>query len=448
MSVKIALIGAGSQQFGPLCVRDILLSEDLEKHGVEIALMDIVADHLADIERYASHLSNSLGRSAKVSAGTDLDTALDGASFVVTSFEVDRYLYWSQDFHVPRKHGFRQAYGENGGPGGIFHALRNMGPIIEIARAMERLCPQALMLNFTNPESKLCEAVSRLTAIRSVGLCHGVFQGLKQVASVLGCSHLDLDTAACGINHFTWFQRICDRNTGENLYPKLRDIEREADWLCDWHELAFARILFRLFGLWPSPAPNHYGEYLRWAEEFVVSELQYFYDPRDGHPWETGKVPEFVYDPSRRSDQPVAPGADGQPRNVGERQAEEVRRSWRFRSWRASCAVSATHCRRSTCPTKEPSRTCQRTWSSRIPGVVDQEGLRPVLMDALPEAIAAHVRVQGSIHALIVEAFAECSKGKLLQALLLDPTVDSYRRAVECLNEMLTLQKDFLPRFN
>jgi hypothetical protein len=260
-------------------VRDVLLSEPLNERGVEIALMDIVADHLPEVEHYAHHVARQLGRDAQVVATTDLEVALDGADFVVSAIEVERFLYWAQDYHVPRKHGFRQVFGENGGPGGLFHALRNMTPTVEIARAMERLCPNAPLLNFTNPEHKLCEAVSRLTSIKAVGLCHGVFMGLHQIARMLEMRVEDLDASACGINHFTWFQNIRDRRTGEDLYPRLRKVEREGDWLSDWHEIGMARILLRRFGLWPSPAVNHYGEYIRWADEFFAGELQQLCGP-------------------------------------------------------------------------------------------------------------------------------------------------------------------------
>ena len=193
--VKIVLVGAGSQSFGPSSVRDVLLSEPLAERGVRLVLMDIVADHLKDIEPYARPVAKQLGRDADIAATTDLESALDGADFVITAIEVDRFLYWSQDFHIPRKHGFRQVFGENGGPGGIFHALRNMAPMIEIARTMERRCPSALLLNFTNPEHKLCEAVSRLTSITNVGLCHGVFMGIEQIAQLLEMPLEELDTA-------------------------------------------------------------------------------------------------------------------------------------------------------------------------------------------------------------------------------------------------------------
>ncbi|MDQ1256698.1 MAG: hypothetical protein QG656_1297, partial [Candidatus Hydrogenedentes bacterium] len=277
--IKIALVGAGSRSFGPSTVRDIMLSDALHRREVTVVAMDVAADALVDITAYAHHLKEKLGRSTKIVSTTDLAEALDGTNFVVTAIEIKRELYWTMDFHVPRKHGFRQVFGENGGPGGLFHALRNMKPTVHIAREMEKRCPDAWMLNFTNPEHKLCEAVSRLTSIKNAGLCHGVFMGQSQIAHILGRPMDELDMAACGINHFTWFTHIRDKKTGEDLYPQLRAAEREGDWLHDWHELAMARVLFRRFGLWPSPAPNHYGEYVRWAEEFVADEMQYYYDP-------------------------------------------------------------------------------------------------------------------------------------------------------------------------
>ena len=443
---KIVLIGAGSRSFGPGTVRDILLSEPLAEAGIELVLMDKVEKHLADNERYARHVKEKLGRKVEISATTDLEAALKNAAFVVTAIEVDRYLYWSQDFHIPRKYGFRQVYGENGGPGGLFHALRNMGPTVEIARAMERLCPGAPMLNFTNPEHKLCEAVSRLTSVQAVGLCHGVFMGREQIAHLLDMSEDDLDTAACGINHFTWFQRIRDRRTGEDLYPRLRQVEREGDWLSDWHGIGLSRILLRRFGLWPSPGANHCGEYIRWAGEFVASELQYFYDPMDGHPEETGIIPEFVYDLSGdKTTRPWRPG-ERRPRRLEDIPLEP---SGEF----AVPIMEALACgvRRDLAAVNIPNHGAMPDMPDdmvvEIPAVADADGLRGCRMDPLPEAVAAMLRIQGSIQKLLVEAFAERSKEKLLQTLLLDPTVDSYRQAVGLMEEMLRLQWDLLPEF-
>jgi alpha-galactosidase len=406
--------------------------------------MDIAPDHLGGIERYATRVSERLGRKGAVASTTDLDSALDGADFVVAAIEVNRFLYWSQDFHVPRKHGSRQVFGENGGPGGMFHGLRNMGPTVAVARAMERLCPSALLLNFTNPEHKLVEAVSRLTEITAIGLCHGVFMGLHQAAFILGLPAADVVGDACGINHFTWFQTLRHRETGEDLYPKLRDAEREGDWLSDWHEIGMGRILFRRFGLWPSPAANHYGEYVGWADEFVASELQYFYDPADGHPWQTGVVPEFVYSlsgdktgrPWRPTPPAPQPDREEELRSSGEL-AVPIMEAVACGKSRDLPAVNWTN--RGTIPNLPDDMVVE------VPATGSGGTLHAKQMEPLPEAIAAMLRTQGSINKLLVEAYAEQSKAKLLQAVLLDPTVPSYRRAVEMVDEMLCLQKDILP---
>ncbi|MCC6729880.1 MAG: alpha-galactosidase [Chthonomonadales bacterium] len=442
--VKVVLVGAGSESFGPTTVRDVLLSEPLAERGVDLALVDLLPDRLRRVEAYARHVASKLGREERVSTHSSVETALEGAHCVVAAIEVARYLYWSQDFHVPRKHGFRQVFGENGGPGGLFHALRNMGPTVAIARAMERLCPGAPLLNFTNPEHKLCEAVSRLTSVRAVGLCHGVFMGLEQIARLLEMPIERIDAAACGINHFTWFQHVRDRRTGEDLYPRLRAAERQGDWLSDWHEIGMSRILFRRFGLWPSPAANHFGEYVRWADEFVASELQFFHDPADGAPGRSGVAPEFVYS--------LTGDVTGRPWRREEREQEPLESSPLQPSGELAVPiVEALACgrRRDLAAVNMLNGgaipNLPEDMVVEAPAVADAFGLRLCSMEPLPEAIAAMLRLQGSINKLLVEAFAERSKAKLLQAVLLEPTVDSYRGAVEMVDEMLALQRDILP---
>ena len=175
---------------------------------------------------------------------------------------------------------------------------------------MEEHCPDAWLLNYTNPLTKLCEAQSRLSDVRVVGLCHGVFHGIEQMARILGVPTGQLDARASGINHFTWFESVHDRETGEDLYPRLKEREREAHLLHDWDEIALSRILYRVFGRFPSPGANHIGEYLGWAQEFLGSSVvQFFYDPVEGAPWETGEVPTWIYNlADHPTDMPAFPG--------------------------------------------------------------------------------------------------------------------------------------------
>jgi alpha-galactosidase len=454
MSLDIVLVGAGSREFGPATLRDIYLSDALGDADVRVVLMDLVGDGLERNRAYAHALGERLGRRHRVDTTTDLDRALDGADYVVVAVEVDRYHYWAQDFHLPRSYGFRQIYGENGGPGGLFHALRNMRPSVDIARAMERACPHAWLLNYTNPLTRLCEAQVRLTSTKVVGLCHGFVHGREQVCRLLGHPEEDLEAYACGLNHITWFQEIRSRSTGEDLYPRLRAREREAHWLSDWDDIALQRTLMRTFGLYPSPGANHTGEYIRWAEEFLASDkLQFFYDPREGHPWEGGRVPTWIYN---LQDAPTEsklfwdehPARIRPPREDREGQtAERILPSGELAvPLIEGLSLGVRH-------DLPAVNVRNRGWVPNLPGgavvevpaVVDADGLHPREMAPLPEAVAAILRTQVSISVLLVEAFVEGSKDKLLQALLLDPTCHSHRQAIELVNRMCALQAEQLP---
>jgi alpha-galactosidase len=270
--------------------------------------------------------------------------------------------------------------------------------------------------------------------------------GHGQIARILDMDVEDLDVAACGINHFTWFQRIAEKQTGKDLYPRLREAERSIDWLAEWDEWALGRILFRRFGLWPSPATNHYGEYIRWANEFIADDLQYFHDRADGNPWETGDLPEFVYSlsssPTARPLRP-APEAEPDPREVGLEPSGELAVPIMEGIVGGTpvdlAAVNLPNC--GAIPNLPDEMVVE------TPGIANADGVRSVEMGELPEGIAALLRVQGSIQQLIVEAFAERSKDKLIHAVLLDPTVDSYRGAIEMVEELCRLQADLLPEW-
>ncbi len=454
MSLKIVLVGAGSREFGPATLRDIYLSAPLGREPHDIWLMDLDERELERTAAYAAVLSERSSRGHRVHQTTELERALEGADFVVMAIEIQRYFYWAQDFHIPRMHGFQQIYGENGGPGGLFHALRNMGPSVEIARTMERVCPDAWLLNYTNPLTKLCEAQTRLTSTHVVGLCHGVFHGKEQVCRLLGISLDDLEGYASGLNHFTWFQSLRSRSTGADLYPRLREREAEAHWLSDWDEIALSRTLFRVFGLYPSPGANHIGEYVRWAPEFLASSaLQFFYDPREGHPWETGRVPTWLYnlndDPTHAT---LFPGAVPErlkpPREVREGQEQALRPSGEL----AIPIIEGVACgeERALAAVNVPNADWVPGLPEgsvvEVPAVADSSGLHPMRMEPLPEGVLALLRTQCSINRLLVNTFEAGSRDLLLQAVLLDPTCASYRQAVQMIDRMCEVQGSALPK--
>ena len=451
--LRIVLVGAGSREFGPASIRDVLLSDPLCDRELSIVLVDIDASELDRTRAYAEAVAERLGRDVAVSATTDLEAALPGAHAVVLAIEINRYFYWAQDFHVPRAFGSSQIYGENGGPGGLFHALRNMGPAVELARAMEVHCPEAWLVNYTNPLTKLCEAQSRLSSVRVVGLCHGVFHGMEQMARLLELPVERLDARASGLNHFSWFESVRDRETGEDLYPRLRRREREAHWLHDWDEIALSRILFRVFDRYPSPGANHIGEYLGWAREFLGSSLlQFFYDPVRGAPWETGETPTWLYNLGENpTEVPAFPESplprvrdNGDDPDWGD---EDLAPSGELAVPLLEgvlCDVD-THLDAVNVPNEGYVPGLPDGAVVELPARADASGLHPAAREPLPEGVLALLRTQTSINRLLVDAFAEGSRGTLLQALLLDPTTDSYRAAVHTINEMFRLQADVLP---
>ncbi len=294
--IKIAIIGAGSVIFCPGTVCDILLSEYLSKLEVEVALMDIDARALEVSGAYAAQVNAAAGNRLNLWTTLHLDKAIENADFVITAIEVERYHYWCVDFHLPRRYGFRQVYGENGGPGGMFHTLRNMGPMLHIAERMEQLCPDAWLINYTNPEAKLVEAISKLTKIKAVGVCHGFAMGAGQISRILEMPEDELEIRGHGLNHFGWMTSIRHKETGEDLYPLFREKEKTCQWLAEWDELGLSRMMFRTYGLWPYPGTNHIGEYIAWSDDFLASsKIQFYYDPVREKPMETHHTPRGVY---------------------------------------------------------------------------------------------------------------------------------------------------------
>ena len=440
--MKIVLVGAGSKEFGPATIRDVLLSDAINAHKVEIVLMDTSSAQLPAMRTYAVHVAEKLGRRPRVTCTTRIGEAVQGADFVITAIELRRYYHWAQDFHVPRQYGFRQIYGENGGPGGLFHALRNMGPTLEIARAMERHCPEAWLLNYTNPLTKLCQALTTLSPVRTVGLCHGIFAGKQQLSRILGMPISDIEAYASGLNHCTWFQSITHSTTGEDLYPRLVAREREADPLGEWDEIALSRILLRTFGLYPSPGTNHIGEYLGWSQEFLGSSLmQFYYDPVEGHPWETGAVPTWIYNlHEHATDRPLFGHATPTREAALEPSGELAIPIIEGLRCGAPHALDAVNIPNAGMVPGLPAGTVVE-----VPAAVDENGLHPRTMPRLPEGVLAILRTQASINQLLVEAFAEQSRNKLLQAVLLDPSAQSYRQAASLVKALCALQADVLP---
>ncbi|NJK85762.1 MAG: hypothetical protein HC906_07120 [Bacteroidales bacterium] len=214
-------------------------------------------------------------------------------------------------------------------------------------------------------------------------------------------------------------------------------------------EIALGRAIYRIFGLWPAPGTNHYGEYLNWAHEFISSEMQFFYDPLKGDPWKTGNTPEFHYtvDELNVKQRPMKPHKiERKPFTT----TSEICKS-------RELAIPIMEGILTKTETELPAVIvpnngympqmpigCTVEVTSRL---VNNE-IIPYNYDPLPEGIAAILHRQCSINKLLVEAYEEKSKMKLLQTIMIDPVVDSYKNAIFMMEEMLERQKELLPEFH
>ncbi|HOG48437.1 MAG TPA: hypothetical protein PLB78_17555, partial [Anaerolineae bacterium] len=183
-SPKIVLIGAGSAIFGLGNLATLIRSQRLQ--GSEVWLVDIDEPGLETMTRLAERMTAEWGTAMRIHGTTDRCQALPGADFVVASVQVGpRETVWQQDWEIPLRHGVRQPYAENGGPGAFAHTARNLPLMIAIARDMERLCPEAWFLNFTNPVLRLTWAIRRYSRIKVVGLCHQLVWAHAMAMAVL-----------------------------------------------------------------------------------------------------------------------------------------------------------------------------------------------------------------------------------------------------------------------
>lgn len=202
---KIVLIGAGSAVFTKGLIADFIQSEF---GSWEIALCDINADILAGITRLAKKMVEQKNADIIISSSTDRKELLPNASFVVVTIAVGGRRAWEQDVLIARKYGIYQPVGDSIMPGGISRAQRMIPAMIEIARDVEQLCPNAYFFSYSNPMTSIVTAVRRATGVNMIGLCHGVIYGQKYLARMLGVDVKRITTMGVGLNHLTFFYDI------------------------------------------------------------------------------------------------------------------------------------------------------------------------------------------------------------------------------------------------
>jgi alpha-galactosidase len=255
---KIAFVGAGSTVFTRTLVGD-LLSFPALADTTTVALMDIDAERLRVAEAAVGRIARARGARVQIESTLDRRAALDGADYVITSFQVGGLDATLIDFEVPKRFGVRQTIGDTLGIGGIARALRTIPVLLDVCRDMEELCPDALLLQHVNPMAMLCWAVAEASPVRTVGLCHSVQHTAALLARDLGIPAGELEYRVAGINHLAFYLEL--RRGGEDQYPALRRI-LDDDRVPENNRVRYE--VLRHLGHFVTESSEHFAEYVPW----------------------------------------------------------------------------------------------------------------------------------------------------------------------------------------
>ncbi|TRO67977.1 MULTISPECIES: alpha-glucosidase/alpha-galactosidase [unclassified Streptomyces] len=255
--VKIAFVGAGSVVFTQGLLADLFAFPELGH--ARIALHDIDEERLATAEGAARHIADERGAKPTITAHLDRRAALEGADFVVNTVQVGMNEATRTDFGVPARHGVRQTIGDTLGIGGIFRALRTFPVLRGLAEDMAELCPDAQLLNYTNPMAMNVLYLSRIApALRATGLCHSVYWTMHDLSQLVGVPFEEVSYLAAGVNHQAWVLRF--ERDGRDLHPLL-----DAAIAKDPGLLRRVRVdMYRRLGHYPTETSEHSAEYVPW----------------------------------------------------------------------------------------------------------------------------------------------------------------------------------------
>jgi alpha-galactosidase len=431
---KIVLMGGGSTLFAPAVIVSFIRAREL--YGSTLVLVDIDARKLNAVFTLGQRLIEVGNADYTLERTTDRESALVDADYVITSVEVDRFKTWEQDRAIPEQFGIRQSLGENGGPGGLMHAMRQIPLVVEICQDVERICPDAWVLNLANPMSRILQGINDHTNVKFMGICHEIIDGGEYISSLLAMPEERIHIVAAGLNHFTWFLKLSDKETGEDLYPKLRKAVRENVHM----DRLLVADLLRVTGFLTVTSDSHVGEYL--AEGHLLkSEWAPHLDPLpffDIYKIHVAGLEEKM--------QQVISGQypaeeflrEGPPEILGEIMVDVINKLIHGDKIR----FNAFDIPNNGCISNMPSNCVVE-----VPAWIDRGEIRGEDVGPLPPILAGWCNLQATIHSLNVKAAIDGDRQAALDAMMLDPVVPDRLTAEKCLDAMLEANREYLPRF-
>lgn len=433
---KITFMGAGSTVFAKNVLGDSMLTPALE--DATIALYDIDGQRLEESRQMLENLNRNLGGKAKIQAYLGVENrkdALRGASYVVNAIQVGLYEPCTvTDFEVPKKYGLRQTIADTLGIGGIFRALRTIPVMLDFARDMEEVCPDAWFLNYTNPMAMLTGAMLKATGVKTVGLCHSVQVCAKTLLEGLGLPYDEsVQWKIAGINHQAWLLEIS--RDGQDLYPKIKELAAQRS---DKHNDMVRYEIMKRFGYYVTESSEHNAEYMPYFIKSKYPELiERFNIPLDEYPrrcvnqiakWASMRDEVLLkHDLTHERTQEYASRI---------MEAMETNRPFKFGGNVLNTGLIPNL----------PEGVCVE-----VPCIADKSGVTPTYVGPLPVQCAAMNRTNINVQELTIQAALTGKKDYIYQAAMMDPHTAaelSIDDIVALCDDLIQAHGDWLPKYH
>jgi alpha-galactosidase len=435
---KIAFIGAGSLGFTRGLARDILTFPLLK--DATLALMDIDAERLDFARRSVQRIVDMGHYPAKVVATMDRAEALKDADVVLVTILAGGTDVWRYDIEIPEKYGVDINIGDTRGPSGIFRALRTIPVMLDIAHDMERYCPDATMLNYTNPMAMLCRTMQRETKVRLTGLCHSVQGTAMMLAKWIGAPYDEITYTCAGINHMAWYLKY--EWNGQDAYPLIRQAVTERPEV--YNEEIVRNEMFLHFDYYVTESSGHNSEYNAWFRKRPDLVEKYCIH---GTGWNPGEHAYILkeYQNAERTWQAEAKKWFASDTPISLERGHEY----------AAYIINALkggepfefngNVPNTGLVTNLPPNACVE-----VPVWVSRKGFEPVHVGALPPQCAALTNLSSALEEMAVEAALTGNPRLVFQAIAYDPltsAVLSLAEIKQMVNEMFRQNREHLPQF-
>lgn len=438
--IKVAMIGAGSIRFTRQLMMDILAVPEFR--DTEFWFMDINKENLEMVVNLCRKMIKENNLSAVVKATTNQRDAVKDADYVFCTARVGGLEAYSYDIEIPLKYGVDQCVGDTLGPGGVFYALRTIPVLLDLAKDIRELSPNAVLFNYSNPMAMNCRAVHRAGGVKIIGLCHGVQEGQRQIAEALNIPEKELDFTCAGINHQSWFIEV--KHNGIDLCSTLLE-KFEKHPKLSVSEPVRIDVLKR-FGYYLTESNGHLSEYLPWYRKRKDEINRWIYN----EVWIGGRTAGYLNHCRSMSED---------YKNMYSKwlsgEAEYIRLGERSVEY-ASNIIEALETGRMfrghfNVANKGYITNLPNDCIVEIPCYVDANGIHPAKVGDIPMACAAMCQASISVQEMAVQAALTGDRELAKMAVLYDPltaAICTPDEVWQMCDELFEALAQWLPQFN